>query len=194
MTFHTQEFNTMTAYTSTEMRAVTSPAQTTGALLPRLMQLDATIGRLLARYSLIALRVSMGLVFVWFGALKFVPGLSPAEPLIRATITFLPMDLFLPLLAALEVLIGLLFLSGRFTRLTTILLLGQMAGAMSPMLLAPDHMWNIFPYAWTLEGQYVFKDIILISVGLVVAATARGGGMTSEAEGLRIAREIEDEA
>jgi len=184
----------MTAFTSTEMRAITSPAPSANALLPRLLQLDAVVARLLARYALIALRVSMGLVFVWFGALKFVPGLSPAEPLIRATITFLPMDLFLPLLAALEVLIGVLFLSGRFTRLTTILLLGQMAGAMSPVLLAPDRMWNIFPYAWTLEGQYVFKDIILISVGLVLAATARGGGMTSEAEALRIARDIEDEA
>jgi hypothetical protein len=61
-----------------------------------------------------------------------------------------------------------------------ILLLGQMAGAMSPILLAPDRMWQSFPFIFTLEGQYVVKDIILISAGLVIGATVRGGGLTSD--------------
>lgn len=137
---------------------------------------------LLARYSIPALRVSLGIVFVWFGALKLVPGLSPAEPLIRQTITFLPMDLFLPLLALWEMAIGIGFLSGHFTRITVALMLLQMGGAMSPLVLRPDLIFAQFPYAFTLEGQYVVKDIILISAALVVAATIRGGRLTTGLE------------
>ena len=135
-------------------------------------QLNALANRLLARYSLTLLRLSVGIVFVWFGALKLVPGLSPAEPLIRGSITFLPMDLFLPFLAVWEMAIGFGFISGKFQRLTVGLLLLQMGGAMSPLLLRPDLIWASFPLVWTLEGQYVFKDIILISAGLVIAAAA----------------------
>src|SRR5690606_32916440 len=94
-------------------------------------------------------------------------------------ITFLPMDLFLPFLAVLEIVIGLGFITGKFMRLTVILLLGQMAGAMSPIILAPDRIWATFPFIFTLEGQYVVKDIILISAGLVIGATVRGGGLIS---------------
>lgn len=139
---------------------------------------------MLAKHSLLLLRVSIGIVFAWFGALKLVPGLSPAEPLIRAAITFLPMNLFLPFLAIWEIAIGLGFITGKFQRLTIILLLLQMGGAMSPLLLAPDRIWVQFPFQWTLEGQYVFKDIILISAGLVIAATVRGGGLVADPSAL----------
>lgn len=148
----------------------------------KLVNLDTTVTGLLARHSLTLLRISIGIVFVWFGALKFFPGVSPAEPLIRASITFLPMELFLPFLAIWEVVIGLGFISGRFMRATIILLLMQMGGAMSPIILRPDLIFTAFPYALTLEGQYVIKDIILISAGLVIGATVRGGGLTSEAK------------
>src|SRR5690606_36175413 len=110
-----------------------------------------------------------------------VPGLSPAEPLIRESISFLSMDWFLPFLALWEVVIGLGFITGRFMRATILLLLMQMGGAMSPVILRPDLIFSAFPFGLTLEGQYVIKDIILISAGLVIGATVRGGGLTSEA-------------
>jgi uncharacterized membrane protein YkgB len=147
----------------------------------KLLRLDMTLTQLLARYSLTLLRVSIGIVFVWFGAQKFVPGLSPAEPLIRESISFLSMDWFLPFLAIWEVVIGLGFITGRFMRATILLLLMQMGGAMSPVILRPDLIFSAFPYGLTLEGQYVIKDIILISAGLVIGATVRGGSLTSEA-------------
>jgi uncharacterized membrane protein YkgB len=151
----------------------------TDTLVQRFNTADKQITRFLARHSLTVLRISIGLVFVWFGALKLFPGMSPAEPLIRAAITFLPMDLFLPFLAVLEMTIGVGFITGKFMRLTVLLLLGQMAGAMSPIILAPDRIWATFPFVFTLEGQYVVKDIILISAGLVIGATVRGGGLIS---------------
>ncbi|KAB2905197.1 MAG: hypothetical protein F9K27_05780 [Anaerolineae bacterium] len=133
-----------------------------------------------ARYGLTLLSISMGIVFLWFGALKLDMGLSPAEPLIRETISFLPMKFFLPVLAVWEMVIGLGFLTGKFKRATILLLLAQMGGAMSPIILAPDRIFNTFPYSFTLEGQYVVKDIILISVGIVIWATVRGGGLSSK--------------
>ena len=142
--------------------------------------LDRSATRLLACYSLTILRITVGVVFVWFGALKFFPGMSPAEHLIRESITFLSMDWFLPFLAALEVTIGVCYiLGGKFLRVAVILMLGQMAGAMSPMVLRPDLIWVKFPFIWTLEGQYVFKDIVLIAVALTIGATVRGGGLIS---------------
>jgi len=147
----------------------------------RLNQLDRLATRLMARYGLRLLSLSMGLIFVWFGALKLLPGVSPAEPLIRDTLDFLPRSLINPLillLAAWEVAIGIGFLTGKAKRIVLVLLMLQMAGAMSPLLLAPERLWGAFPFVWSLEGQYVFKDIILISAGLVIGATNRGGGLS----------------
>jgi uncharacterized membrane protein YphA (DoxX/SURF4 family) len=101
----------------------------------RLDQLDRTATRWMARYGLRLLSISMGLVFVWFGALKLV-GMSPAEPLIRATLDFLPTVLVNPLIVLLaiwEITIGVGFLSGKARRVVLVMLLLQMAGAMSPL-------------------------------------------------------------
>jgi uncharacterized membrane protein YkgB len=170
-----------------QIKGNTKSTQSEGSLLPsrlnhRLDQLDRTATRLMARYGLRLLSISMGLVFVWFGALKLV-GMSPAEPLIRDTLDFLPgtlVSLLILLLAIWEVAIGIGFLSGKAKRVVLIMLLLQMAGAMSPLILAPERLWETFPLVWTLEGQYVFKDIILISAGLVIGATHRGGGLSAK--------------
>ncbi|HEY5573858.1 MAG TPA: DoxX family membrane protein, partial [Anaerolineales bacterium] len=94
-------------------------------------RLDLIIVRWLARYSLPFLRIGMGIVFLWFGALKFFPDLSPATDLAVRTIddlTFglIPENVSLILLASLETAIGLGFLTGRYMRLTLGLLVFQM--------------------------------------------------------------------
>jgi uncharacterized membrane protein YkgB len=151
-------------------------------LLSQMAQFEEVAVRFLAKHSLTLLRLSIGIVFIWFGALKLFPGLSPAEPLIRSAMWFMPLDYFIPFVSILEIIIGIGFVTGKFQRVTIILLLMQMAGAMSPIILSPERIWSEFPFVWTLEGQYVFKDIILISAGLVIGATVRGGHLTSEAE------------
>ncbi len=141
-----------------------------------LVNADTVLLQWQRRNSVLLLRLAVGIVYVWFGALKLFPNASPAEPLIRGTYNFLPADLltaFVIFIGVFEIIIGLLFLVGRLPRLTTALMLMQMAGAVSPIVLAPHLIWVQFPHMWTLEGQYVFKDIILISAALViVAATA----------------------
>lgn len=148
---------------------------TTQALKLWTDRLDARIVRWMAAHGVTLLRIGIGLVFVWFGALKLVPGLSPAEGLVRASTPFLPGDLFVPLLGAWEVLIGLGFLTGRFLRATIFLLFVQMPGTFLPVLLLPERVFTLFPLGLTLEGQYIFKNLVLISGALVVGATVRGG-------------------
>ncbi|NIP83122.1 MAG: DoxX family membrane protein [Gemmatimonadetes bacterium] len=134
---------------------------------------DGHIVRFLNRWSVPALRIALGVVYVWFGALKLAPDLSPAEDLVRATVPFLPGRVFLPVLAAWEITIGLGFLSGRALRLTILLLLLQMPGTMAPIFLLPDRVFTAFPYGLTLEGQYIVKNLVLIGAALVVGATVR---------------------
>lgn len=147
-------------------------------------RIDMKITHWMARYSLDVLRFALGVIFIWFGALKFFPGLSPAEELVRNTIYFFDPDFFIPILAAWEVLIGVGFLSGFFTtklqRATILLLFMQMIGAALPLILLPEVVWNNFPFVLTLEGQYIIKNLVIIGSALVIGATVRGGRVEAE--------------
>ena len=143
----------------------------------------------LARYSLPFLRFGMGIVFLWFGALKFFPELSPATDLAVRTVDVLtfgliPANVSLILLASLETVIGLGFLTGRFMRLTLALLVLQMAGTLTPLVLFPGEAFVHLPYAPTLEGQYIIKNLVLVSAGLVIGATVRGGRIVADPQEL----------
>lgn len=143
-------------------------------------KLDRVITRWTAQYGLLILRVGLGLTFFWFGALKLIPGLSPAEDLVRNTVYFVDPDLFLPVLAVWEVLIGLGLIFGKFMRITLLLLFLQMPGTALPLLILPDITWTVFPVGLTLEGQYIVKNMVLIGAGLVLAGTVRGGRIEPE--------------
>ena len=147
--------------------------------------LDARITSWMARYGLPLLRISLGTVFLWFGALKFFPGLSPAHDLAARTIEQLTFGtvhaaVSVPLLAAWECLIGLGLLFGIFMRATLLLLAVQMAGTLMPLVLFPNEVFTRIPYAPTLEGQYIIKNAVLISAAIVLGATVRGGRLVAE--------------
>jgi uncharacterized membrane protein YphA (DoxX/SURF4 family) len=143
-------------------------------------KMDRAITHWMARYGLIVLRLGLGIVFFWFGALKLVPGLSPAEELVRNTTYFVPPDLFLPILAVWEMVIGLGLIFGKFMRITLLLLFLQMAGTALPLAILPEAVWTAFPYGLTLEGQYIIKNLVLIGAALVLGATVRGGRLDPE--------------
>lgn len=136
--------------------------------------LDNILVEWMTRYGLLVLRIGLGIVFFWFGALKFFPGLSPAEGLVRNTIYFIDPDLFLPVLAAWETLIGIGLIWGKYMRLTLLLLFLQMPGTALPIIVLPEVVWTQFPFGLTLEGQYIIKNLVLIGAGLVLGATVRG--------------------
>lgn len=146
---------------------------------------DIKITRWMARYGILLLRISMGIVFLWFGALKLFPGLSPAVDLATRTIERLTFGLIEPgvsivILAIWESLIGIGLIFGLFMRATLLLLFLQMLGTITPIFFFPQEVFKIIPYAPTLEGQYILKNIIIISAGLVVGATVRGGKVVDD--------------
>ena len=146
---------------------------------------DTRITYWMARHGVVVLRVALGVVFFWFGVLKFFPGLSPAQELATKTISLLtfglvPGSVGLVLLAVLECAIGLGLISGKLVRLTLLLLAFQMIGAASPLLLFPGETFAQFPFAPTLEGQYIIKNVVFVSAALVIGATVRGGGLTAD--------------
>jgi uncharacterized membrane protein YkgB len=148
-------------------------------------RLDLLITTSLARVGVPVLRIGLGLVFLWFGALKFFPDLSPAQDLATRTISQLSLgavgpDLSLPVLATWESLIGLGLLSKRFLRTTLLLLAVQMVGTVMPLVLFPAETFSRFPYAPTLEGQYIIKNIVLVGAAIAIGATVRGGRLTAE--------------
>ncbi len=152
---------------------------------PSFDRLDAALTGWMARYGVTVLRVSLGVVFLWFGVLKFFPDLSPAQSLAGETIAKLtfgavPADTAVIILAVWETLIGLGLLFGVWLRATLALLWLQMLGTVTPLFLFADACFTHVPYAPTLEGQYIIKNLVLISAGLVIGATVRGGRLRAE--------------
>ena len=56
-------------------------------------RLDSRLTALMADHGVLALRLSLGVIFLWFGLLKFFPGLSPAQSLAADTIAILSFGL-----------------------------------------------------------------------------------------------------
>jgi uncharacterized membrane protein YphA (DoxX/SURF4 family) len=154
-------------------------------LLATYERVDVEITKWMARYGVVLLRIALGIIFFWFGFLKFFPGMSPAEDLAVRTISKLSFDLIpenvsILILATWECLIGLGLLSGKFLRATLFILLLQMIGAATPILIFPQEVFTAIPYAPTLEGQYIIKNLVLISAGLVIGGTVRGGRVVAD--------------
>lgn len=155
------------------------------AVLNMIETIDRQITHWMALYGLFVMRTGLGIIFFWFGALKLMPGLSPAEDLVRNTIYFFDPDLFLPVLAIWEMLIGLGLIWGRYMRVTLLLLFLQMPGTALPLLILPEVVWTAFPYGLTLEGQYIVKNLALIGSAIVLGGTVRGGRIDPEPQSNR---------
>ena len=145
----------------------------------RLDPVDLAVARFMERIGVRLLRVSLAIVFIWLGALKVV-GASPAAELVRATVYFLPGDVFLPVLGVWEVLIGVCLLFRPTIRIALALLFLQMPGTMLPLVILPEVTFTSVPFGLTLEGQYIVKNLALVSAALVVGGTAR---LRSEVDG-----------
>jgi uncharacterized membrane protein YphA (DoxX/SURF4 family) len=139
----------------------------------RLDALDATLTSGMDRWSVPALRVAVGVVFIWFGALK-VLGVSPAADLVASTVYILPPEFFVPVLGVWEVLIGICLLYPPLTRAGLLLLALQLPGTFLPMVLLPEVVYTTFPYGLTVEGQYIVKNLVIIAGALVLGSTVRG--------------------
>ncbi|HSQ44251.1 MAG TPA: DoxX family protein [Ginsengibacter sp.] len=119
------------------------------------------------------LRISVGIVYFWFGALKFFQGLSPAEQLAMQTIHKITFGLIndrlnIIMLASWECLVGVSLIIGKWIKPALMLLFLHMVCTFSPFIFFPAQVFHIAPYDLSLTGQYIVKNIIIISAGLVL--------------------------
>lgn len=131
---------------------------------------DARIAAWMNRWSRQVIQVAIGVVFIWFGALKVI-NVSPAGELVARTVYFLPPEVFVPVLGVWEILIGVFILYRPWVRLGIFLLFLQLPGTFLPVLLLPEVVFTTFPYGLTVEGQYIIKNLVIIGAALVVGGS-----------------------
>ena len=138
-----------------------------------LNDLDILITDFMSRWGITLLRYSIGIIYIWFGILKPF-GLSPAQELVENTVYWFtnPSD-FVPILGWWEVIIGITMCIKPLIRFSIFLLFIQMPGTFLPLVLLPEVCFTNFPFGLTTEGQYIIKNLIIISAAIVVGSTVR---------------------
>lgn len=135
----------------------------------KIAEFDHFLIQTLNRFSLPVLRLSLGVIFIWFGALKPL-GDSPANDVIIKTVYWFDPDIFIPILGFWEIAIGICLLVNPLTRLGLFLLALQMPGTFLPLILRPEICFVDIPFNLTLEGQYIIKNLVLIGAAIVVGS------------------------
>ena len=134
---------------------------------------DRMVVTALQRWSIPLLRISLGIVFLWFGALK-VLRVTPVADLVAATVYWVDPDWFVPLLGVVEMLVGAGLILRRAMRTILAIFLAQMAGTFLILILLPEVAFQDGnPLKLTVEGEFVIKNLVLLAAGLVVGATVR---------------------
>jgi uncharacterized membrane protein YkgB len=132
--------------------------------------LDERLRPLLDRVGVPLLRISLGVVFVWFGLLKVFQE-SPVADLVAKTIYWFDPDLVVPALGVFEVFVGVCLVAGRLMRVALPLLVLQMAGTFLVLVLLPEVAFRGGnPLLLTVEGEFVIKNLVLLSAALVIGS------------------------
>jgi hypothetical protein len=117
------------------------------------------------------LRLSLGLLYFLFGVLKLFPDLSPAELVAGETLarlTWLEPRTALRVIGGAECAIGISFLLGIRPKVVFAIFLAHIAGTIMPLFVLPELMFKVAPFAPTMEGQYVLKNLVLAAAGWAV--------------------------
>jgi len=134
---------------------------------------DARFVAFMSAYGPRAVRISLGIVFVWFGLLKVI-GRSPVAELVSHTVYWLPAHVAVPLLGGWEMAVGLGLLFRVAMRLTLLLFWMLLAGTFQVLVLRPEIAFQGGnPMMLTTEGEFVIKNLVLIAGGLVVGGRVR---------------------
>lgn len=135
-------------------------------------RVDLRIAQGMDRYCQPLMRYSIALIFIWFGLLKPL-GMSPEEELIKRTVYWVSPQIFLPVLGWWEVAVGLCLLYRPLIRIALLLLLLQLPGTMLPLILLPEICFTRPPFGLSLEGQYIVKNIFLVSAAFMIGGKVR---------------------
>lgn len=157
------------------------------------VRLDERIIATLRRIAVPVLRISLGAVFLWFGALK-IAGASPVEGLVATTVPWVDPDLLVPGLGVVEAAVGVGLLVGRLVRIVLLVLVLQLVGILFLLVIRPDAMFQSGnPLLLTEEGEFVVKNVVLLAAGFVVGANLWPGHRWKESsEELRKGSRVDD--
>jgi uncharacterized membrane protein YphA (DoxX/SURF4 family) len=146
-------------------------------------KLDIRFINIMKRTSIPSIRLSFGVIFIWFGILKPL-GLSSAEGLLKATVIWLPFgspEMWLIIIGFWEVVIGVFFFFKKTTRIAIVLLLLQMVGTFMPLVVLTEVTFQANNFLLpTLEGQYIIKNLMIISAALVLGGEITRSNSTNE--------------
>jgi putative oxidoreductase len=141
-----------------------------GSVAARARALDHAVSEVLRPVMLPVLRIVLGLLFLWFGALK-VTGDSPVAALVAKTLPFANAHLVVLVLGSVEVALGLVLVTGKFLRLALPALVLHLAGTFTTFVVVPSLMFRDGdPLLLTADGEFVMKNVILIAAALVLIA------------------------
>lgn len=134
-------------------------------------KIDDAIAKFMYKTARPSIRISFAIIFIWFGILKPL-GVSPAEDLVKKTVSWMGIfspETWLHIIGYWEVVIGILFLFKKTSRSAIGLLFLQMVGTFLPLITLPEITFqNNNPLTLTLEGQYIVKNILIISAALII--------------------------
>lgn len=142
------------------------------------------------------LRISIGIVFFWFGLIKFFYHSGPAESIAAKSILLVTFDLLksnvsLPILATIECIIGLGFLFKRYMKYVIPIMYFQMAATLVPLFVFPEDTWEIVPFVPTLLGHYIIKNTVLISAAIILYTISKGGKLIADPAVAQKAKAVE---
>lgn len=133
-------------------------------------RIDDRLVPLLRRWSVPILRISLAVVFIWFGALKIL-GNTPVHELVASTVYWVDPDWFVPALGVVEALIGLGLLFRMRLRLVLAVLFVQLVGTFLVFVLRPEIAFQgNNPLALTTEGEFIVKNLVLLAAAMTVGA------------------------
>ena len=134
-------------------------------------RVDEVVIPFLRRWGIPTLRISLAVVFIWFGALEGIRGVSGGRPR-RFDVYWVDPDWFVPALGVVEVLVGV-GLAARFgLRLVLLVLALQMLGTFLVFVLLPELTFQDGnPLQLTIEGEFVLKNLVLLASAMVVGAS-----------------------
>ncbi|MCA9778557.1 MAG: hypothetical protein KC800_17635 [Candidatus Eremiobacteraeota bacterium] len=128
----------------------------------------------LRRNSVNLLRISVSIIFLWFGVLKFLEGVSPVQNLAISTIRSLTFGVFsdstiIYSLALTEVVVGLSLLFDVYVKQVLYILYFQIVGTFAPFVIYPEVTFTTPPFFLSLEGQYIVKNLVILAAGFVIS-------------------------
>ena len=176
-----------------------SEVPTVAELPASLVRVDRYITHWMAKHGVDIVRVALGVIFLWFGFLKYFPGVSSEEVIATRTMGVLSFGFLSPevsrvLLATWECAIGLGLITHKALRVTLLLLFTQMLGTLMPLVIFPGETFAQIPLVPTLQGQFIIKNFVMISAAIIVGASVRGGRMVANPSAARAGEEHEEQA